>query len=54
MKYMSRKQQKKYYQTLDYKRYQLKSIKIKNILYNKFCRMKDNKLKSDLHSKFEK
>ena len=39
---------------MDYKRYQLKSIKIKNTLYNEFFRVKDNKLKSDLHSKFKK
>ena len=32
----------------------LKSIKIKNTLYNKFCRAKDNKSKSDLHNKFKK
>ena len=32
----------------------LKSIKIKNTLYNKFCRAKDNKSKSDLYNKFKK
>ena len=32
----------------------LKPIKIKNTLYNKFCRTEDNKSKSDLHNKFKK
>ena len=53
LKYMSRIQQKNISKPWITKGI-LKSIKIKNTLYNKFCRAKDNKSKSDLHSKFKK
>ena len=51
--YMSRKQQENIIKPWITKGI-LKSIKIKKALCNKFCRAKDNKLKSDLHNKFKK
>ena len=50
---MSRKQNKNFSKPWITKSI-LKSIKIKNTLYNKLYGVKDNKLKSDLHSKFKK
>ena len=52
LKYMLRKHQKHISKPWITKGI-LKSIKIKNTLYNEFCRAKDNKLKSDLHNKFK-